>query len=129
MGRKDMHNNRTGYRRAGTIMGKMREHNEVINPLPPVGAYVVVRECKIHVTKNAETDLYTTYEDHPQYRDVWNRPKKLLVMGYTKGIEAALDPDNRILLDWKTESGMIFHHQIPVIQVSTGSLYLTMVEV
>lgn len=128
MGHKSQRTNRTGYVRSGTVMGKMREHNEIVNPLPPVGSYVVVRECAIHVTKNKETELYTTYEYHPQFRDVWNRPKKLKVIGYTKGIERALDHTNRILLEWTAGSGAIFHHEIPVIHVSTGSIYLTVVD-
>lgn len=128
MGHKSKRNNRTGYVRPGTVMGKMRDHNEIVNPLPPVGSYVVVRECAIHVTKNKDTELYTTYEYHPQFRDVWNRPKVLKVIGYTKGIERALDPANRILLEWTASSGVTFHHELQVIQVSTGSIYLTVVE-
>lgn len=128
MGHKNRSTNRTGYVRTGTVKGKMRDHNEIVNPLPPVGSYVVVRECTIHVTKDKDTELYTTYEYHPQYRDVWNRPKKMQVIGYTKGIERALDRNNWILLDWTASSGVVFHHQLPVIQVTTGSIYLTVVE-
>ena len=128
MGSKKSRNNRVGYIRSGTVLGKMREHNEVVNPLPPVGSFVIVRECAIHVTKDKDTDLYTTYVSHPQYRDVWNKPKKMQVVGYTKGIEHPLDHTNRVLLDWTAESGVIFHHQLPTIQVATGHLYLTIVE-
>lgn len=128
MGKRNNRTNRTGYVRAGTVMGKMREHNEIVNPLPPVGSSVVVRECAVHVTKNAENGLYTTYEEHPQFRNAWNRPKVLKVIGYSKGIENAFDPHNWVLMEWTSQSGAVFQHRLPVIQVTTGNIYLTVVD-
>ena len=86
--------------------GEIRESNVVVNELPQIGEFVVVMDKYIYERSQIKKDrIVTAYKVSATYKDARGVPRVYEVVGYTKGIELPLDPENSIILKYSFGSG------------------------
>lgn len=110
-------------------VGELYDHNIVKNPLPPVGAYVVVRRAEVHprgIGKNQDIKVSYFFDDN--CLDAMGRPLVYQVMEYKLGIEHPTLRANAVHLVATTKSGFQYHKYIDTIRASNGYYYLEIQE-
>ncbi len=88
-------------RRSTSHYGPIQEKNVQINPLPPVGSFVVImNEFTYRDMRSYKEMPHTFYvpSNAPSHRDAYGNALVFEVEGYSYGIEDALNPANRVRL-------------------------------
>jgi hypothetical protein len=105
--------------------GEIKDANEQIEKLPPIGSKVYVYVRHNYSKTRGERHLSAVYKCPHAYRDARFEPIMFVVSAYSKGIENALDKKNFIRLDRYDKFGkFLYSTNIKAIEVAIGTVDL-----
>lgn len=108
--------------------GEIRESNKVVNELPQIGEFVVVMDKYLYERSQIKKDrIVSAYKVSSTYKDARGVPRVYEVVGYTKGINSPLDPENSVILKYSFgygENKKEKEHRIKTLLICTGPMLL-----
>ena len=94
--------------------GELLEYPKVINPLPPIGSHIILKETVIPTDVYHRNVLFEKYDC-----DSLGRLIVYKVVSYSEGIDKPLSPKNQMWLEYKIKTFNQVIHQNTLIMTNT----------